>query len=65
MVLHELGALVRHLLLYYRLVLGQRLLDLVVSQLALVDLHFALVLQGVDLLQEHFAAGLLLLVHLV
>lgn len=62
--LHKGGSLFGDLLLYYRLVLAQRLLDLFISQLALLNLDLALIFKGVDLLQQHLLAGLLLLVHL-
>lgn len=62
--LHKGGSLFGDLLLYYGLVLAQRLLDLLVGQLALLNLNLALVFECVDLLQQHLLAGLLLFVDL-
>ena len=47
------------------MVLGERLLDLIVGEFALLNLDLGLVLERVDLGEEHLAAGLLLLVHLI
>ena len=58
-------ALLGHLLLYYRLVLRQRLLNLVVRLLALLDLQLALVFQHIYLRKQHLPTRLFLLVHFV
>ena len=61
----QLCSLLGDLILYYALVLAQGCLDFLVGLLALLDLDLALILELVDLLKQHFAACLLLLVHLV
>jgi hypothetical protein len=61
----EFCALLGDLLLYYGLVLSEGLLDFLVRELALLNFQLALVFQSVNLLQEHLAALLLLLVDLV
>lgn len=65
MVLHKGRSLFGDLFLYYHLVLTERRLNLFVCELPLLNLDLALVLEGVDLHEQHFATGLLLLVHLV
>jgi len=61
----QLCALLCDLLLYYGLVLSEGLLNLLISEFALLNLQLALVFQSVDLLQEHLSALFLLLVDLV
>lgn len=65
MVLNKLGPLFSNLLLYYILILSECRLNLFISNLPLLDLDLAGVLEDINLLQEHFPTSLFLLVDLV
>jgi len=60
---HQFCSLFGDFLLYYCLVLVQARTDLVVCDLATLDLQLAVILQLVDLSQQHLLGGFLLIVN--